>query len=207
MTDSNSPNTDQGSTSEVTIAWLDNLADGKPDAVEEFWRRYGEALQRVAERQIASWLRRRVDPEDVVQSACRTFFRRASEGNFSLDSKDDLWKLMLTITLNKVRMQARFHSRHRRSASKEQPLPEEASLQPAEWDHAIEQVELQDMLKAAFSEADDERHQVLKLWLEGCTQVEIADAIGCSERTVRRIQDRIRKDLSSYLEQDEASQA
>ncbi|MEM7558844.1 MAG: sigma-70 family RNA polymerase sigma factor [Planctomycetota bacterium] len=197
-------NANAESNQEVTIAWLDDLAEGKPTAVEQFWQRYGESLQRVAERQIASWLRRRVDPEDVVQSACRTFFRRASEGNFSFESKDDLWKLLLTITLNKVRMQARFHSRNRRSVSKEQAMPEEANLQPAEWDHAIEQVELQDMLQVAFADKDDERKRVLEMWLEGRTQNEIAKVIGCSERTVRRIQDRIRKDLGSFLQDEES---
>lgn len=186
--------------SEVTVDWLGNLAAGEPDAVNEFWQRYGESLQRVAERQIASWLRQRVDPEDVVQSACRTFFRRAGEGNFSLESKDDLWRLMLTITLNKVRMQARFHTRNRRSVSRERALPEAQSLQPSEWDDAIEKIDLKDLLEAAFSEHDDERKRVLQLWLDGHTQKEIASDVGCSERTVRRIQDRIRNDLSSYLE-------
>ena len=186
--------------SELTIDWLGNLADGRADAVEEFWDKYGEALQRVAERQIASWLRKRVDPEDVVQSACRTFFRRAGQGDFSLDNKDDLWKLLLTITLNKVRMQARFHSRNRRNVSKEQAMPEAASLQPAEWDNAIESIELKDMLDNAFADYDEEKKQLLDMWLEGRTQNEIAKEIGCSERTVRRIQDRIRTDLKKYLE-------
>lgn len=190
---------------EVTIDWLAQLASGEDDAVAEFWQRYGDSLQRVAERQIASWLRRRVDPEDVVQSACRTFFRRASEGNFSLESKDDLWRLMLTITLNKVRMQARFHSRNRRSISREQPMPEIQSLQPAEWDDAIEKIDLKDMLEVAFSEHDDERHRVLQMWLENHTQAEIAAEVGCSERTVRRMQDRIRKDLGSYINSSEDS--
>lgn len=188
---------------DVTIAWLDDLAEGKPTAVEEFWEKYGDSLQRVAERQIAGWLRQRVDPEDVVQSACRTFFRRAGDGKFSIENKDELWKLLLTITLNKVRMQARFHTRNRRSVSKEQAIPEEANLQPAEWDHAIENVEIQDMLDAAFAGKEGERREVLEMWLEGKTQKEIASDIGCSERTVRRIQDRIRKDLEGYLTADE----
>lgn len=185
--------------SELTMDWLGNLADGRADAVEEFWERYGDALQRVAERQIASWLRKRVDPEDVVQSACRTFFRRAGQGDFSLDNKDDLWKLLLTITLNKARMQARFHSRNRRNVSKEQAMPEAASLQPAEWNNAIESIELKDMLEKAFADYDDEKKKLLDMWLEGRTQNEIAKEIGCSERTVRRMQDRIRSDLKQYL--------
>lgn len=201
--DSDPSLTDTKQENEVTLAWLGNLADGKADAVGEFWERYGESLQRVAERQIASWLRRRVDPEDVVQSACRTFFRRASEGSFSLESKDDLWKLLLTITLNKVRMQARFHTRNRRSVAKERAMPEEASLQPAEWDEAIEKIELQDMLDTAFADYDDEKRELLDMWLDGRTQKEIAEKVGCSERTVRRMQDRIREDLKGFLQRDE----
>ncbi len=191
---------------EVSVVWLGHLAEGDPATVEQFWQRYGDSLQRIAERQIASWLKRRVDPEDVVQSACRTFFRRASAGDFSLESKDELWRLLLTITLNKVRMQARFHTRNRRDLSREQALPEAASLQPAQWDRSIENIELQDMLQAAFSEDDGERQRVLQLWLESRTQAEIAAEIGCSERTVRRIQDKIRKDLARFLATDQESQ-
>ena len=194
----------ESSDPEVTINWLDRLAEGQTDAVELFWKRYGESLQRVAERQIASWLRRRVDPEDVVQSACRTFFRRAAAGDFSLESKDDLWKLLLTITLNKVRMQARHHTRIRRSVNREQALPEAASLQPAEWDRSIEKIDLQDMLEVAFSSDDGERQNVLRMWLENCTQSEIAEEIGCSERTVRRIQSKIRDDLRAFLQRDDS---
>ncbi|MCA9129259.1 MAG: sigma-70 family RNA polymerase sigma factor [Planctomycetales bacterium] len=185
--------------SEVTVDWLAQLANGEDKAVAEFWHRYGDALQRVAERQIATWLRRRVDPEDVVQSACRTFFRRAAAGNFSLESKDDLWRLLLTITLNKVRMQARYHTRDRRAVNKEQALPDSPALQPAEWDSAIENIDLQDMLEAAFTADDGERQRVLQLWLEQYTQAEIAAKIGCSERTVRRIQEKIRRDLAGHL--------
>lgn len=200
MTDSEH---DSSSDHQLSMIWLEDLAEGKPDAVQEFWSNYGDALQRVAERQIASWMRRRIDPEDVVQSACRTFFRRAQGGDFAFESKDDLWKLLLTITLNKVRMQARFHSRNRRSVSKEQALPEEPNLQPAEWDHAINQVDLDDMLQAAFANQDHERQQVVEMWLEGLTQGEIAQQLGCSERTVRRIQSKIREDLSEFIDREE----
>ena len=49
---------DLGGNHELSIMWLEDLAEGKPDAVQEFWSHYGDALQRVAERQIASWMRR-----------------------------------------------------------------------------------------------------------------------------------------------------
>ena len=62
--------------------WFDALAEGDPDVETEFWNAYGEPLRRVASRQISSALAKRVDPEDIVQSACRTFFRRVRQGEF-----------------------------------------------------------------------------------------------------------------------------
>ncbi len=44
--------------------------------------RYTERLLGLAARRLPSRVRRRVDPEDVVQSAYRSFFQRLREGRF-----------------------------------------------------------------------------------------------------------------------------
>jgi len=53
-------------------------------------------------------------PEDLVQSACRTFLRRAQIGQFRLADSEELWRLLCAITLTKVREQTRFHMRQKR---------------------------------------------------------------------------------------------
>jgi RNA polymerase sigma factor (sigma-70 family) len=58
------------------------------------------------------------------------------------------------------------------------------------------------MLEHAFAGYDDEKRKLLDMWLEGRTQNEIATEIGCSERTVRRMQERIRNDLTEFLKKD-----
>ena len=63
-------------------SWMVQLAEGNPEAEHEFWNLYGERLQRLASQNLSSGLRRRVGAEDVVQSACRTFLRRAQDGQF-----------------------------------------------------------------------------------------------------------------------------
>ena len=65
-------------------------------------RRLPEIFQRFASQLIAKArdrlnpdIRRNLDPEDVVQSAYRTFFRRLDEGQFELANWDCLWGLFV----------------------------------------------------------------------------------------------------------------
>ncbi|MEM9645091.1 MAG: sigma-70 family RNA polymerase sigma factor [Planctomycetota bacterium] len=182
-----------------TDDWFHELADGNPRVVEEFWQKYAGPLRRVADRQISASLGKRVDAEDIVQSACRTFFRRAGQGEFECTDQDDLWRLMLTITLNKARMQARFHGRARRGVSQERSLDADPSLANDHVEQAIEAVDFADFLETVFAKLDDESRRILERMLDGQTQDEIAAAVGCSQRTVRRMKGRIRDDLTSLL--------
>ncbi len=187
--------------------WLAGLAAGDPIVTQEFWDDYAVPLQRVADRQLSQQLKRRVDAEDVVQSACRTFFRRVQHGEFEFNDRDDLWRLLLTITLNKARMQARFHGRARRGLGKEQSLEGDLVSQTQSFDQAIKDVDFADSLDVIFEKLDDEQCEILRRLLDGETQEQIANAIGCSQRTVRRMQVRIREQLQSILANDLGSKS
>jgi hypothetical protein len=99
--------------------WLDSLIEGlrggEQQAVVAFFNHYGPMLERLVERNLARGLRRRLGPEDVVQSACRTFLRRAEAGEFEITDSDSLWRLLCAIALTKVRQQARFHAQQKRN--------------------------------------------------------------------------------------------
>ena len=183
-----------------TDDWFESLAQGDPDVEAEFWQKYGEPLQRVAQRQISQSLGKRVDAEDIVQSACRTFFRRVRQGEFQCEDSGDLWRLMLTITLNKARMQARFHSRGRRAMNREQVLGANDSAMSGGVEEAIEAVDFADFLESIFNQLDHEQGEILRRLLDEQTQEEIAKAVGCSDRTVRRMKDRIRESLHDILQ-------
>jgi len=64
---------------------------------------YAARLIALAHVRISARLRRRLDAEDVVQSAMGSFFRRANDGAYELARTDDLWPLLATITINKLR--------------------------------------------------------------------------------------------------------
>src|SRR5690348_13861516 len=98
---------------------IQGLRSGDRPVVEEFWEQYGTQLEGLAERYLSERLRRRVGAEDVVQSAYRTFLRRAQAGEFQLADSDGLWRLLCAITIAKVREIARFHRRQRRSIDQE----------------------------------------------------------------------------------------
>ena len=184
--------------------WLiEGVRDGDERAMAEFCRRYQDQLQRLADRHMAPGLRRRVGASDVVQSVCRTFIRRTQGGEFELADSESLWRLLSAITLAKVRQQARFHLRQKRGIAAERHLdsiveggraavPELAAGGPT----PSVQVEFADQFERLLSDMPEDDRKVLDLKLQQCTNDQIAEAVGCSERTVRRILTRIRSRLA-----------
>ena len=85
---------------------VEQLKSGNQDAASELYQRYAQRLCHQIERRIGQHLQGRLEAGDVLQSAFRTFFRRAANGEYQIDYTGDLWNLLLTITLNKVRGQA-----------------------------------------------------------------------------------------------------
>ena len=102
--------------------WVRALVAGDEQVAGEFWGQYGGRLQGLAEEYLTTRLQRRVSPDDVVQSVCRTFLMRARAGRFVLEDPDSLWRLLCAITLTKIRQQARFHGRQKRTAQRERLL-------------------------------------------------------------------------------------
>ena len=103
--------TDEGSDSSL----IRRFRAGEDDAATKLYKRYAERLQRLAQRNTALDLTRRFDAEDVVQSVFRTFFRRVRTGLYDLPAGDELWRLLLVISLNKIRTLAVFHRAQKRS--------------------------------------------------------------------------------------------
>src|SRR3954447_16694670 len=97
---------------------LRRLQHGQADASTELYLRYADRLRKLAASQSSPDLARRVDPEDIVQSVFRTFFRRANLGQYSVPDGEEIWKLLLVIGLNKVRATGAFHRAAKRDVRK-----------------------------------------------------------------------------------------
>lgn len=169
------------------------LPAGDDQAARAVFDRYSERLVRLADRHLSRKLASRVDGEDVVQSAFRTFFRRGNEGEFRVDSSAQLWQLLVRITILKARAKARYHTAGVRDAGAEgrpdgfdpaapEPGPEDAAA-------LVEQVEV------LLRDLPPLYGQLLGLRLQGMKVTEVADELNVSRQTVHRalnlLQDRL----------------
>jgi RNA polymerase sigma-70 factor (ECF subfamily) len=158
---------------------------------------------------MAPHLLQRVGPDDVVQSVCRTFVRRAREGAFHLADTSSLWRLLCAITLTKVRQHVRFHYRQGRDVRRElvrHDNPQEPSDGMEAWQAdsdptPAEAVAFADQMEQLLRDLGEEERCLVQLRLEGYTQEEIAAKIGCSERTVRRLLSRVRSQWKKLLDE------
>ena len=183
---------------------LQRWRDGDESAATEIFERYVNRLCALARKRLSSRMQRRVEAEDVVQSAYRSFFRRAGE-NYTLEKQGDLWRLLAAITINKVRGQVEFHNAKKRGVYLEASIatdqsmicvsPEVISEDPNPDDAAVMVEELSDVL----GNLDETQRTIVELSMQNHSFEQIADQIQRSERTVRRTIQQVREELEQRL--------
>lgn len=182
---------------EDTSGWDERLRRNDAAAAEEVFVRYARRLVRVAEAHLSRKLRGRVDGEDVVQSALRTFFRRCRQGEFRIDSSGHLWRLLTTITVMKARAQGRYHSARKRDARAEASAGGEewALIRDAREPGPAEAAALTDQIEALLHGLPPQYGDVLQGLLQGQAVGDVARGLGVSRQTVYRmihlLQDRL----------------
>jgi RNA polymerase sigma-70 factor (ECF subfamily) len=107
---------------------LTRWRQGDEAAATELFNRYGQRLIALARKRVAVNLVSRFDPEDVVQSAYRSFFAGARDGRYECQLSHDLWQLLVTITLRKLHRQIRWNKAGKRTVDREQNVPLETGL-------------------------------------------------------------------------------
>ena len=177
------------SSSHSSVELLRLLRAGDEAAAEAVFERYAERLTRLAQSRLAIKLASRVDPEDIVLSAYRSFFAGARAGRFHAEQGGDLWRLLVEVTLHKLYRQAAHHGAQRRSVAREVRIDDSVisglgatSAEPTP-DEALAAAE---ELEAVLSHLPDRGREALELRLQGYELEEIAQRLACSERTVRR---------------------
>ncbi len=162
---------------------LARYRNGDGAAAEELFARYADRLTRLARSRLSRRLAARVDAEDVLQSAYRSFFRLAGDGEVVSRQSGDLWRLLVRITLRKVCRTARRHRAACRSIDREQAdLEEVLSAAPDPADAAA----LVDELRNVLAPLGPVQRRIVELRLQGHEVDEIATAVQRSARTVRR---------------------
>src|SRR5262249_9069517 len=104
--------------------------DPDPDArcppgevARAIFARFTRRLIGLARQHLDGRVRRKIDPEDVVQSAYKSLFLRYGEEALAAEGWDGLWGLLVVITLRKCSDRVRHHRAGRRDAAREAPAP------------------------------------------------------------------------------------
>jgi DNA-directed RNA polymerase specialized sigma24 family protein len=190
--------------SEVVSQWILHLAEGDADAAEKIWNDYFGKLVKLARRKLEGIPNRDSDEEDVALSAMNSFYQGLAHHKFDhLHNRDDLWKLLVTITARKATARRRSYFAQKRGGGRvrgesvfgqkeddydglaqilgTEPTPELAASVTENCRQMLEQL-------------PDEMLRRIALWtLEGYRTAEIADKLGCVRRTVERKLERIRE--------------
>lgn len=174
------------------------------EAVYELWNRFFHHLMKKARAHLGNFPRKVADEEDIALSAFDSFCRRAEQGNFpDLNDRDDLWKLLVTITVRKVTDFRVYNQRQKRDFRREQhisptndtDLPSEnldTLIVDPEPDPALA-AELTEQFYQLLDELADEQLQTIAVGkMEGWKNNELAERLGLSVATIERQLRRIR---------------
>jgi RNA polymerase sigma-70 factor (ECF subfamily) len=180
---------------------IDRWRGGDQQAAAELFQRYAHRLLGLAQRHMGQWMTRRVDAEDVVQSVFNSFFVRTRDGAFVLQETGDLWRLLVTMTLNKLDDQIRHHTADKRNVAQEDHFASEDSLHGlrpevlAREPSPEEAAALADMVQQILTPLDPLARKVVEMRLQGYQMGEIATQTGYCQRTVRRLLNRFKEQM------------
>jgi DNA-directed RNA polymerase specialized sigma24 family protein len=186
--------------------WLGALKAGDAAAAQHLWERYFDGLVRLARAKLGAMPRGAADEEDVALSAFHSFCQGAARGRFPrLDDRDNLWRLLVTITARKALDQVRRQARKKRGGGRVlvgsartggeddadgAGLEQVVGREPTPQFAAMVADECRRLLAAL---GDETLRRVALLRMEGCSDEEIAARVDCSLRTVSRKLALIRK--------------
>jgi RNA polymerase sigma factor (sigma-70 family) len=175
--------------------WIDQAKDGNSVAAHQLWHHYYDRLIRAARQNLRGQNQGMADEEDIVVSVFESFYRAAENGRFpDLSGRDDLWRLLLTMSARKIVDKRRHDRRQRRGAgakvrSIEQPGGEDEAViqvignEPTP-DMVLMMTESFEQLLAHLGVGQLRDLAVGKM--EGFSNAELAVRFECSERTIER---------------------
>jgi RNA polymerase sigma factor (sigma-70 family) len=183
------------------------LSAGEQSAQVELFNRFQSQLLRKAHEHLHSHVRSIVGVDDILQTALASFFSGQAKGEFVIPSWNSLWSLLALITVRKCYRYNKKFRREGRHATSNEPrsygFPWDTPTAEATSDQAAMYAEILENLLRGLK--DERSRQVVSLWLQGYTEVESAEQVGCSQRTVRRMRRSARDRLEALLTADCAS--
>ena len=165
---------------------LSQIRNGDEQAADQLYQKFAGRLRQLAHSKFSKLLRSRLDADDIVQSVFRRFFEANNEGNYDCPTDEELWSILLVITLNRLRTEEVFQRAGKRDIRRNvnmDALNELTSFSHSRFASAC----LHDAVEEALLQLPEHFGRIIKLRLEGLEVAEIALQVGRSKRTVERI--------------------
>lgn len=171
---------------------------------------YLPKLIRLAERNMSTRLKAKVGSDDMAGSILGSVIRMSREGKIRIEESDDFWRMLVAISLNKVRKKARYFKAQKRDAGREFQVGDDwqyldqlarAGGDPSEEDGKA----VGDMLERLTQRLDDDCKTVLAGKLENKSSLEIAATLGPngkSTKTVTRCWKKVEAEMKRIAEED-----
>jgi DNA-directed RNA polymerase specialized sigma24 family protein len=167
--------------SDAVTLWIADIKEGRRDAVARLLERYLKRLTGLARLRLRGQPELAGYSEDVALSAFKSLCLGAERGQFPrLLDRDDLWRLLVVLTVRKA---VDLLRRRRPEPPAEEDLEQLLSRDP-EPELAAE---MADEYRRLLDGLGDQQLRDVALWkVEGYTNEEIADKLGCVVRSVER---------------------
>lgn len=175
---------------------------GEQDAATALYLKYADHLRALAARQSSPTLAARLDPDDIVQSVFRTFFRRVGDNQYDVPAGDDLWRLFLVIALHKIRNAAAHHRAAKRDVRQTVAIGDASHRVELSNGDGTGLAILQMVIDDTLARLPDGTRRIVELRIEGHEVAEIADRVGRSKRSVERVLQQFRDELKKVLDED-----
>jgi DNA-directed RNA polymerase specialized sigma24 family protein len=183
---------------------MERVRAGCPEAAQEVYNRYANAVRRVVRCRLSSRVRRHFDSHDVSQSVWASFFDEPID-RYCFANPEELIAFLARVAYNKVVDKTRhvLGARRdvRREVSLDSPRPGHGELDegnplavvlPAERSPTPSQYVMADERWQKLTRNLPAGHvRILEMILEGHTQVDIARRMGCDRKVIQRLLDRL----------------
>lgn len=188
---------------EITL-WMQRLSEQPEASMQVIWNNFYSRLVEHARKKMGGMPRRQLDEEDIATDAMHSLFQGVQAGKFpDLNNRNDLWKLLLTITTRKAGKAIRGNLAQKRGGGDVRGesifyRPDNAggeglgNIVGSEPTAEFAEDVLKSCEQLLGNLADDQLREIAILKLEGYSSEEIATRQECAVRTVERKLNRIR---------------
>jgi RNA polymerase sigma-70 factor (ECF subfamily) len=173
---------------------------GSQDAATALYLRYAPRVRALVRARFSADLNRRADADDLVQSVFRRFFQKVCAGDYDVPEGEELWGLLLVISLNRIRSEQTYQRAGKRDVRRTGPGGDAVNQvpEPGRGDENALHV-LQLTVEEVLTRLAPQQREMVELRVEGHEVADIARKLGRSRRTVERNLQQVRTKFRALL--------